>query len=108
MIPVFTSKNILCYVKNSFKNNKATGPDGLGVKIFTFLPDVFVPFLLQFGTSMEKYGKLPLSMTRDRIALISRKGDGAQFGHWRPITVLNETYRILAGVISKQIELILN
>ncbi|QQP40486.1 NELlike 1 (Silurana), partial [Caligus rogercresseyi] len=50
---------------------------------------------------------LPSALTMGRISLIPKKGNGTKFEHWRPITVLNETYTILAGVVAKQIEEVL-
>ncbi|QQP55039.1 Exonuclease-endonuclease-phosphatase domain superfamily, partial [Caligus rogercresseyi] len=57
---------------------------------------------------MERKGRLPSSLTCGRISLIPKKGNGTKINHWRPLTILNESYRILAGVLSRQIEPILN
>ncbi|QQP41316.1 NELlike 1 (Silurana), partial [Caligus rogercresseyi] len=57
---------------------------------------------------MEKKGKMPSSLTRGRIVLIPKKGNGTDFSHWRPITILNESYRILSGILAQQIQIQLN
>ncbi|QQP57564.1 NELlike 1 (Silurana), partial [Caligus rogercresseyi] len=51
---------------------------------------------------------MPVDLTKGRIALIPKKGDGSDFSHWRPITILNYSYRILSGVLAQKIEPILN
>ncbi|QQP57375.1 NELlike 1 (Silurana), partial [Caligus rogercresseyi] len=56
-----------------------------------------VPYLLAMGKHIERTGKMPCALTKGRIALIPKKGDGSDFNHWRPITILNDFYRILAG-----------
>ncbi|QQP54806.1 NELlike 1 (Silurana), partial [Caligus rogercresseyi] len=57
---------------------------------------------------MELHGRLPKHVTKGRIALIPKKGCSTDINNWRPITVLNESYRILSGIIAHEIEPILN
>ncbi|QQP54595.1 NELlike 1 (Silurana), partial [Caligus rogercresseyi] len=53
---------------------------------------------------MELQGKLPKPVTKGIIVLVPKKGAPTDINNWRPITVLNETYRILPGVIAHEIE----
>ncbi|QQP35843.1 NELlike 1 (Silurana), partial [Caligus rogercresseyi] len=105
---VYTLENIVNYIKKDYKDSKAAGPDGICGRLFSLVPEEVAPFVLAIGRTMERHGKMPDSLSKGRIALIPKKGDGTNFNHWRPITVLNDTYRILSGVLAKKIEPILN
>ncbi|QQP55764.1 NELlike 1 (Silurana), partial [Caligus rogercresseyi] len=94
---IFTKSAIEEYIKKKLKEGKATGPDGICGKIFIECIDEILPFLVEFGKSMEIHGKLPKPLTKGRISLIPKKGSATDLNNWRPITVLNESYRILSG-----------
>jgi len=68
-------------------------------------------FFFTFGTYLAKttytamlndsisQGRLPQGMTSGVIALIFKKGDRNNLSNWRPITLLNTTYKILAKAL---------
>ncbi|QQP51917.1 NELlike 1 (Silurana) [Caligus rogercresseyi] len=60
-------------MRKKFKDEKASGPDGIGGKIFTKCLEEIVPYLVELGKSMEIRGKLPKSITKGRITLIPKK-----------------------------------
>jgi len=49
-------------------------------------------------------GRFPTSMTSGVIALIFKKGDKTNLSNWRPITLLNITYKILAKTLQVRLQ----
>ncbi|QQP34772.1 NELlike 1 (Silurana), partial [Caligus rogercresseyi] len=53
---------------------------------------------------MEEKGVLPSLITKGKIVFNPKEGNGTDISHWRSITILNESYCILAGVVAVNLE----
>jgi hypothetical protein len=50
--------------------------------------------------------RLPPGMTSGLVALISKDGDCEYLSNWRPITLLNSSYKILAKTLQIRLEVL--
>ena len=78
---------------------KSPGSDGLPAKFFTFW-HVLGEDLVEVLNASLVAGRLPPSQRRALLTLLFEKGDCLDPKTWRPISVLNSNYKILAWVLS--------
>ena len=93
----------------SFQNNKSPGEDGFSKEFYeTFFDLIGLHLLNSYNEAFSK-GQLSISQRRGVICLIP-KDDSCliELSNWRPLTLLNVDYKILAKVIGKRIESILS
>lgn len=84
--------------------NKTPGLDGLSSEFYqTFWPliknDLFS--VLQYAIST---GTLPHTFRRAVITLIPKKGDLADIANWRPVSLLNNDYKIFAKILANRLK----
>ena len=90
-------------------NNKSPGPDGLPIEFYkSFWPDigdwVYRSFLLAF-----EQGELCDSQKQGVITLIPKKDkDLTDLKSWRPLSILNSDYKIIAKVLSNRLKSVLS
>lgn len=87
----------------SMKNNKSPGSDGLTAEFYKRCWFLVGDWLLDsLNASFEK-GRLSPDQRRGVISLIPKKGkDRRSLRSWRPITLLNLDYKILAKVLDNR------
>ena len=90
-------------VIKSRKKGTSPGPDGWTYqglrKIWEFIR---VP-LLQSFKHMTTKGTLSLNLSLCNLRLIPKKGDLTQLTNWRPISLLNTSYKIISSVITNRL-----
>jgi Reverse transcriptase (RNA-dependent DNA polymerase) len=88
--------------------NTAPGPDGIGnrciKKIWKFIR---LP-LLNYANHCLGTGNLTNSFKTASIKLIPKKGDPEKIKNWRPISLLNCTYKILSKAINERLKKVSN
>ena len=93
-------------VLSTTANNKRPGPDGLPYEFYKcFWPDLH-PHLLAVcaETFADPGGCLPESMTTGVVTLLFKdKGSRADLNNYRPITLLNTDYKIIAKAFANRI-----
>lgn len=93
----------------SLKNNKSPGCDGLTSELYKMFADKLSPFLLKVFEESFDLEVLPPTMTQGVITLIPKPNkDKECLENWRPITLLNNDYKILALILAKRIKDVLN
>ncbi len=100
---MFSKEKIIKYIKSDLKVGKACGLSGIPAELFKKIPDEASRFLLKFAKEMEEKGHVPEQLLEGRICLIPKKGGGTSISDWRPLTILNISYRILSGIIAKSL-----
>lgn len=91
------------------KCNKSPGCDGIASEFYKQFSDILAPFLLNVFTESIKNHELPPSLSQGIINLIPKpKKDLLLIENWRPISLLNNDYKILAIILSKRIKNVLN
>ena len=83
--------------------NKSPGIDGFTTEFYQeFWPVLKKYILASFKTSLEK-GFLSTTQRRGVISMIPKQGkDLDKLKNWRPITLLNQDYKILAKVLANR------
>ena len=89
----------------SFENNKSPGDDGFTKEFYETFFDLVGRHLLNSSNEAFHNGQLSISQRRGVITLIPKEDSSLlDLSNWRPITLLNVDYKILAKVIAKRIE----
>lgn len=93
----------------SLKSNKSPGTDGLSAEFYRTFEKLLTPFLLEvFNESIDR-SFLPPTLCQGLITLIPKPNkDHLLIDNWRPITLLNNDYKIIALVLSKRVKCTLN
>ena len=88
----------LSNILKNLKNNKAGGPDTLVMEHLKHLDDYELGPLAIILNNWWDTGKGPDDITLARVASIFKKGDPNEQGNYRPISLLNILYKILAAI----------
>ena len=88
----------------AMQKNKAPGSDGISVEFY----QVFWPRIKDFFVEAlnENYSSGLMSNTQRKglITLLFKKGDSQELKNWRPITLLNCDYKIIAAVLAARVQ----
>ena len=88
-----------------FKRNKTPGDDGFSVEFYEAFLDLLGGNLLDCYNEAFYENQLPISQRRGIISLIPKSDENLnEITCWRPITLLNVDYKILARIIAMRIE----
>ena len=90
------------------KNNKSPGPDGYTVEFFKFFFNDLGHFLVRSTNEGFDKGKLSITQYQGVITCIPKEGKPKQYiKNWRPISLLNVTYKLISSCISARIKQVL-
>ena len=92
----------------TLKSGKTAGNDGLSLEFYRcFYSQLKIPLIRMYYAAYSK-GELPLSTRRGIISLLSKpKKDMKYIKNYRPITLQNYDYKILAKIIDNRMRLVL-
>ncbi|GBG81321.1 hypothetical protein CBR_g31996 [Chara braunii] len=82
---------------------KAPGDDGLPVEFFESCGEALKADLVEMYNAIQAGGRLGKSMTRGIISLLFKKGERNEVRNWRPISLLNVVYKILAKTLANRL-----
>ena len=93
---------------NSIKelpNNKSPGSDGISTEFYKFFWDDIQIFLLDSYVYSFENNLLSLDQRRAVLTLIPKAGKDIRYlKNWRPISLLNTDYKILAKILANRIQ----
>ena len=94
---------------NDLNNNKSPGEDGLTAEFYKKNSQTIAPILADVFNDIFMKETLPKSMCNSIITLIfKKKGSPLNLKSWRPISLLNLDYKILAKLLANRIKSTLN
>ncbi|KAM7311452.1 hypothetical protein ISCGN_008359 [Ixodes scapularis] len=86
------------------KTGSAPGPDGFPAEFYRTFWDVLGNYICAVLREFFTEHRLPESFRRGRIILLPKEGgDPNDPGAWRPITLLNASYKLLASIITQRL-----
>ena len=90
------------------QNDKSPGPDGLTAEFYKYYEKQLAPLLLQVYTHSYTKGALPQMFSEAYITVLEKNPeDRASVGGYRPISLLNTDYKILAKTLVNKIQPVL-
>ncbi|CAI5986214.1 unnamed protein product [Closterium sp. NIES-65] len=88
--------------------NKSLGSDGLRKELFEAHWDLLGESFMVMAKSFESSASLPAKLKEAMTILLHKKGDKEQLNNYRPITLLNFTYKVLARVVADRMKSVLH
>ena len=89
------------------KRNKSPGPDGLTLEFHRrFWSKVELLLINSYNESYHK-GELSISQKKSLISLLYKKDNPEKLDNWRPISLLNIDYKILAHALANRLHNVL-
>lgn len=84
--------------------NKSPGIDGLIGEFYIEFREDLVPVLDRLFRWIEEKGEMPVSMSTGLVCIIHKKGNRDRLENYRPLSMLNGDYKILARVLANRIK----
>lgn len=88
-------------------NSKSPGPDGFGLDFFKHSWETIKEDLIRFFAEFHVNGKLVRGLNSSFVALIPKREGGHNLNHYRPISLIGSTYKILAKVLARRMKTVL-
>ena len=85
------------------RSGKAAGPDGLPVELWKHYRQRVGGLLARVFTAAWQQGALPPGFLDGAITIAYKKGDPLEPSNYRPLTMLNTDYRVLARLLSDRL-----
>ncbi|CAI5466594.1 unnamed protein product [Closterium sp. Yama58-4] len=98
-------------VKEAFTTmarNKSPGGDGLPKELFECHWDLLGGSFMALVKDFEKSASIPAELKEAVTILLHKKGDRDQLNNYRPITLLNFIYKVLAKVMADRMKRVLH
>jgi hypothetical protein len=83
--------------------DKSPRPDDFAIQFFTQLWELIGEEFTYMLQQAYDQGCLLGQMNNGLITLLHKGGDGEDLGNWRPITLLNIAYKILAKALQRRL-----
>ena len=90
------------------KGNKSPGLDGITIEFYQLFWPLLGNLLVEVFNESHEDGKLPESQRKSVISLIHKKDREDDIKNYRPISLTNVDYRILAFTLSERLHKVLN
>ena len=92
---------------SKIRNNRSPGPDGLSPEFYKLFQDDLSELYYNMLKETFRYGELPDSLKWAIITLIYKKGDKDRLKNYRPISLTNYDYKILAYILAKRLQCVI-
>ena len=81
---------------------KQAGPDRIPNEVYKYMSSFFAPKLGALIRRSITKGQLPEEMRKGDICTLFKKGDRDEVRNYRPITLLQNSYKIFMRVLAKR------
>ena len=92
---------------NNMKDNKSPGSDGIPAEFYKTFWDLIGNFITEVYNEAYEKKALPFSQNRSILSLLYKKGEKTDIKNYRPISLTNIDYKILAHIITNRIHVVL-
>jgi hypothetical protein len=93
---------------HSFQKDKSPGPDGWPIEFYIGFYDLLGVDLLHVVEESRRNGKMHAPFNSTFLALIPKKDEPLSFEEFRPISLCNCIYKIVAKIIARRLKPILS
>ena len=100
---IFKIEECTCAV-NNMKKNKSPGLDGISIEFYQHFWLLIGHLLVDVFNESHENEKLPDSQRKSVMSLIFKKGDEDDIANYRPISLTNMDYRIMAFVLANRLQ----
>uniref|UniRef100_A0A803Q0M3 Reverse transcriptase domain-containing protein n=1 Tax=Cannabis sativa TaxID=3483 RepID=A0A803Q0M3_CANSA len=87
---------------------KSPGPDGFPTKFFKDYWDIVGPQTIEFVQEFFRSGNFSKEINRTFIVLIPKRANANCFDEFRPISLCNTTYKIVAKLLANRLSMVLD
>jgi exonuclease III len=87
----------------SMRNNKSPGPSGLTGELYKALWDVIGPTFIAMANECINSATIPRVITEGITVLLFKKGDRTDPSNYRPISLLNTSYKLLTRILTSRL-----
>jgi len=92
---------------DQLKNSKSPGIDGIPVDFYKVFKDVLCPILNELFIDIFRKENLTNSMKKGMVKIIyKKKGDKRDLKNYRPLSMLNTEYKILAKILANRLKIV--
>ena len=102
-IPSFTISEVENAIRQ-LKYGKAPGIDGIHSELLSYGGRPIAEQLLKLFNQILRTGKIPENFKKAIIVVIFKKGDRLQCKNYRPISLLNHTYKVFMLAIASRVK----
>ena len=102
------SKKEVSTAISTMKRNKSAGPDGIAAEFYKEFSSMIELELQRTLNEAHKEGTLPNSFLEGEVCTPYKKGDPRNVRNYRPITLLNADYKILAKILALRLKRTIN
>ena len=92
----------------NMKKGKSPGIDGLPVEFYLTFWEILEAHLIRVYNEAFTEQELSYSQNLAVLTLLHKKGDKTNLQNYRPVSLLNSDYKILAAVLSRRLHKVLN
>uniref|UniRef100_A0A674MA14 Reverse transcriptase domain-containing protein n=1 Tax=Takifugu rubripes TaxID=31033 RepID=A0A674MA14_TAKRU len=94
---------------SSLQSNKSPGPDGFTTEFYKTYSEAIAPTLVRVFNDARAKGLLPPTMSEASITLLLKKDkDPLLCSSYRPISLLNVDFKILAKVLASRLQRVIS
>ena len=92
----------------SMKHNRSPGFDGLPIEYYQVFWDYLKQIYVEMINECWKDGDMPISMKTAILSLIHKGGSRDRLKYYRPISLMNTDYKIIAFVFASRIQKVIS
>ena len=94
-------------IVSELKSNKSPGLDGISQEFYKFFWDDLSEYFMSVVNEIYDKGEMCHSMEKSVLSLIYKKNDKKCLNNYRPISITNTDYKILAFVLARRVQKVL-
>lgn len=93
---------------DSMKLNKSPGSDGIPVEFYKIFWEDIKTLLIESINSAYQTGEMTITQRKGILKLLYKKNEKTSLSNWRPISLLNTDYKILAHVLAQRLKKVIH